>query len=158
MFLQFEQSKQSLSLVAALMRVYGVNQTYAKLIISKMGLFADVKVVNVPEQILRRANVFLMSLVPIMEQQLRHREQHVIEEHLKIGTYKGFRFSQGLPVNGQRTHSNGKTPKRLFRGKYFLGDPLVNLALIKAGKKEGKSGLRKRRFRVKEKKKSKKNK
>jgi hypothetical protein len=50
----------------------GVNQTYAKLIISKMGLFADVKVVNVPEQVLRRANVFLlMSLVPIMEQQLR---------------------------------------------------------------------------------------
>jgi small subunit ribosomal protein S13 len=35
----------------------------------------------------------------------------------KIGCYKGIRFSQGLPVNGQRTHTNGRTMKRIYGKK-----------------------------------------
>lgn len=40
-----------------------------------------------------------------------------ISELKKMGCYKGVRFMQGLPVNGQRTHTNGRTMKRLYGGK-----------------------------------------
>lgn len=40
-----------------------------------------------------------------------------ISELKKIGCYKGVRFSQGLPVNGQRTHTNGRTMKRIYGKK-----------------------------------------
>lgn len=40
-----------------------------------------------------------------------------VSELKKIGCYKGIRFLQGLPVNGQRTHTNGKTMKRLYGKK-----------------------------------------
>lgn len=39
-----------------------------------------------------------------------------IQRLIKIGVYKGFRHSQGLPVRGQRTHGNSKTAKKLQHG------------------------------------------
>lgn len=38
---------------------------------------------------------------------------------------RGIRSRQGLPINGQRTHSNGKTPRRL-RGHWVLPEVLKN--------------------------------
>lgn len=43
-----------------------------------------------------------------------------IQRLIKIGSYKGFRHSQGLPVHGQGTHRNSKTAKKLnHKAKYI---------------------------------------
>jgi small subunit ribosomal protein S13 len=35
-----------------------------------------------------------------------------IKKHISLNTYKGFRFKLGLPVRGQRTHTNACTSKK----------------------------------------------
>jgi len=41
----------------------------------------------------------------------------LLVKHQQVGTYKGIRARQGLPRNGQRTHSNAGTPRRFFKLK-----------------------------------------
>lgn len=43
-----------------------------------------------------------------------------IQELKKIGSYRGLRFSQGLPLRGQRTHTNARTMKRFYQRKVSL--------------------------------------
>jgi small subunit ribosomal protein S13 len=42
----------------------------------------------------------------------------LLKLHRSVGTYRGIRLRQGLPRNGQRTHSNAKNPRKL-RGRIF---------------------------------------
>lgn len=42
-------------------------------------------------------------------------KQHRINVYKKNGSLRGYRHKNNLPVRGQRTHSNAKTPKRLAR-------------------------------------------
>ena len=44
---------------------------------------------------------------------LKKKIQNNIQKLIQINCYKGFRHTYGLPVRGQRTHSNGKTQKYL---------------------------------------------
>ena len=46
---------------------------------------------------------------------LRRPFEMYFHTHKIYGSYKGIRFKQGLPSNGQRTHTNAKTIKRLLR-------------------------------------------
>jgi len=45
-------------------------------------------------------------------------QYRILKFHKNIGTYRGLRIRQGLPRNGQRTHSNAKNPRKL-RGRLF---------------------------------------
>jgi len=46
--------------------------------------------------------------------------QTLLETHQRVGTYKGIRARQGLPRNGQRTHSNAGTPRRMHKKNRFF--------------------------------------
>ena len=51
-----------------------------------------------------------------IEKSLKKQVFDNIKTHIKIQSYKGKFFIKGLPVNGQRTKTNGKTAKKL---KFF---------------------------------------
>lgn len=46
---------------------------------------------------------------------LRLRNSKIIDDLKKQASWKGLRFRQGLPVNGQRTHTNARTAKALVQ-------------------------------------------
>lgn len=48
----------------------------------------------------------------ILDQDLRRQVQNRIADRIRIGGYRGFRISLGLPSRGQRTKTNAKTCKR----------------------------------------------
>ncbi len=51
---------------------------------------------------------------------LRREVSMSIKRLMHIGTYRGLRHRKGLPVRGQRTHTNGRTrkgPRRSIAGK-----------------------------------------
>merc|ERR1712127_608554 len=66
------------------------------------------------------------------------KQKFKIEKDLKINisnlinvrNYRGLRHFKGLPVRGQRTHSNSKTQKKLYRNRFnqrnFSTNPLIN--------------------------------
>jgi small subunit ribosomal protein S13 len=45
-------------------------------------------------------------------QELQRALNQDISRFVRISSYKGFRFTQGLPVRGQRTHTNGKNTRK----------------------------------------------
>ncbi|PWN19119.1 S13-like H2TH domain-containing protein [Microstroma glucosiphilum] len=51
----------------------------------------------------------------LLESDLRRAMQANIAHHRNVGSYKGKRHQQGLPVRGQRTSSNGLTARKLNR-------------------------------------------
>jgi len=55
--------------------------------------------------------------------------RRILSQHKKFGSYKGIRSTQGLPSNGQRTHSNASTA-----GKHAI-----------FGQKHGKNGVQKKK-------------
>ena len=54
----------------------------------------------------------VMSHYHITGQELERLISQDITRFVRIGVYKGFRFTQGLPVRGQRTHTNAKTREK----------------------------------------------
>jgi ribosomal protein S13 len=46
------------------------------------------------------------------ENLLRRKVRIILRNHLIHGSYKGIRFRQGFPVNGQRTRSNAQTSRK----------------------------------------------
>jgi small subunit ribosomal protein S13 len=55
-----------------------------------------------------------------VEGDLRREVNQNIKRKIEIGCYQGLRHRRGLPVNGQRTHTNARTrkgPKKTVAGK-----------------------------------------
>ena len=55
-----------------------------------------------------------------VEGDLRREVQQNIKMLMDIGCYRGFRHRKGLPVRGQRTHTNARTrkgPRKTVAGK-----------------------------------------
>ena len=96
--------------VIALQYIHGIGSTKAREIIEK---------VNIPES--RRVNELSDSEVLqiretidrdyLVEGDLRREVAMNIKRLMDLGTYRGLRHRRGLPVRGQRTHTNARTRK-----------------------------------------------
>ncbi len=94
----------------ALTYIYGIGRTKANQICEKVGIprerrvnqLTDDEVVRIRETIDRDNFV---------EGDLRRETAMNIKRLMDLGCYKGMRHRKGLPVNGQRTHTNARTRK-----------------------------------------------
>jgi small subunit ribosomal protein S13 len=103
----------------ALTYIFGIGQTKAKQICGKVGIpterrvqeLTDDEVVRIREVIDREYRV---------EGDLRREMAMNVKRLMDLGCYRGLRHRKGLPVHGQRTHTNARTrkgPKRAIAGK-----------------------------------------
>lgn len=95
--------------------IYGIGPSTAKAICDKFNLNDKVrfKDLNEKQKTLLAQELSLMKL----ESQLRKLNKDRIRNLMYTKCYRGLRHKIGLPVRGQRTHSNGKTFKRLAKIK-----------------------------------------
>ena len=94
----------------ALTYIYGIGRTSANKIVeeAKVNAFSKVKDLSEPEvQALRE----IIERSFAVEGDLRSRVTMNIKRLMDIGTYRGLRHRRGLPVRGQRTHTNARTRK-----------------------------------------------
>ena len=97
-------------LVIALTYIHGIGQTSAQQICAK----ADVDVSLKTDQLSDGDVVRLREIIENeyeVEGDLRREVQQNIKELMDIGCYRGLRHRRGLPVRGQRTHTNARTRK-----------------------------------------------
>ena len=105
--------------VIALQYIHGIGQAYAKEIIEKVGItperrvseLTDAEVLQIREAIDRDYTV---------EGDLRRETATNIKRLMDLGCYRGLRHRRGLPVRGQRTHTNARTrkgPAKAIAGK-----------------------------------------
>jgi small subunit ribosomal protein S13 len=90
--------------------IYGVGQPTARQICAALGLSPDTKVRDLTDDEVTRLRQHIDAEVQV-EGDLRRSRQQAIKRLTEIGAYRGIRHRRGLPVNGQRTRTNGRTRK-----------------------------------------------
>ena len=99
-------------LLQSLTKVYGIGLKRAKEICKKGGFNYDCRHSDLNASQIKYVENIAEKLPALLEADLRRYESLQVSHFCKIGSYKGLRHKKGLPVRGQRTHSNGK--KRPF--------------------------------------------
>jgi small subunit ribosomal protein S13 len=99
--------------------IFGVGRPTAQKICTDLGLDADTKVSALTEDEVNRIRAYVDEQLTI-EGDLRRDIQGDIKRKIEIGCLQGVRHRKGLPVRGQRTHTNARTrkgPKRTVANK-----------------------------------------
>jgi len=106
-------------LEVALTYVFGIGRSTAQKICADLGLNPDTRVRDLTdEEVIRLRNWIDANLK--VEGDLRRDVAQDIKRKMEIGSYQGIRHRRGLPVRGQRTHTNARTrkgPKKTVAGK-----------------------------------------
>ncbi|MFD8482581.1 30S ribosomal protein S13 [Kitasatospora sp. NPDC059673] len=103
----------------ALTYVYGIGRTRAQQTLAETGVSPDVRVRDITEEDLVKLQKFIDANFEV-EGDLRRAVAADIRRKVEIGCYEGLRHRRGLPVRGQRTHTNARTrkgPRRAIAGK-----------------------------------------
>src|SRR4249919_377693 len=90
--------------------IYGIGRSRSTSILNEANVNRDTKVRDLTEEDLGRIRAILEAQGEI-EGDLRKRIQMDIKRLMDIGAYRGLRHRRGLPVRGQRTHTNARTRK-----------------------------------------------
>ena len=103
----------------ALTYIYGIGQTTAKKIIADTGVDPDVRVKDLSEEDLAKLRDYIQQNLKV-EGDLHREVSQNVKRLMEIGCYRGLRHRRGLPVRGQRTHTNARTrkgPRKQIGGK-----------------------------------------
>ena len=90
--------------------IYGIGRSRSKSILQEAGINLDTHVRDLDEEQLGRIRSIIEGQGEV-EGDLRKRVQMDIKRLMDIGCYRGLRHRRGLPVRGQRTHTNARTRK-----------------------------------------------
>jgi len=90
--------------------IYGIGRSRANSILSEAQVSPDVRVRDLDEAQLNRIRQVIEGQGDV-EGDLRKRVQMDIKRLMDISCYRGLRHRRGLPVRGQRTHTNARTRK-----------------------------------------------
>ena len=99
--------------------IFGVGRTQAQNVCAATGIDANTRVRDLTEEEVTRLRSWIDENLKV-EGDLRRDIQQDIKRKMEIGSYQGIRHRRGLPVRGQRTHTNARTrkgPKKTVAGK-----------------------------------------
>lgn len=99
----------------ALRYVYGIGPHNAVEILNKANIPLDKLAQDLSDSDLRKIREILEADVKV-EGDLRREIQMNIKRLMDLGCYRGLRHRKGLPVHGQRTHTNARTRKGPRKG------------------------------------------
>ena len=90
--------------------IYGVGRSRASSILTEADVSVHKKIRDLSEEELNKIRT-VIDQQGLVEGDLRKRIQMDIKRLMDIGCYRGLRHRKGLPVRGQRTHTNARTRK-----------------------------------------------
>jgi small subunit ribosomal protein S13 len=94
----------------ALTYIHGIGDTFAKQILAKVGIPPERRVSQLTEsEVIQIREVIDRDYM--VEGDLRRDVAMNIKRLMDLGCYRGLRHRRGLPVHGQRTHTNARTRK-----------------------------------------------
>ena len=99
----------------ALTYIYGIGQTTAKAVLEKAGVKAVTRTKDLTDDEVRRIREAIEQTTKV-EGDLRRETSMNIKRLMDLACYRGLRHRKGLPVRGQRTHTNARTRKGPKKG------------------------------------------
>ena len=106
-------------LVIALTYIYGIGRTQAAQICEATQISESTRVRDLTDSEVTQIRSWIDEHLKV-EGDLRREVNQNIKRKMEIGCYQGLRHRRGLPVHGQRTHTNARTrkgPKKTVAGK-----------------------------------------
>jgi len=106
-------------LVISLTYIYGVGLSSAEEICEATGIDQSTRVRDLTDEEVNKLRAHIEGNLKV-EGDLRRDVSQNIKRKMEIGCYQGLRHRRGLPVRGQRTHTNARTrkgPKKTVAGK-----------------------------------------
>jgi small subunit ribosomal protein S13 len=95
--------------------IYGIGRTRSRSILHRAGIDFNRKIADLHEDEVNRIRQILEAEGAV-EGDLRKEISLNIKRLIEMGAYRGLRHRRGLPVRGQRTHTNARTRKGPRRG------------------------------------------
>ena len=103
----------------SLQYIYGIGKTTARLVCERAEVAVTTRTKDLTDDEIRRLRETIEQNVKV-EGDLRRETSMNIKRLMDLGCYRGLRHRRGLPVRGQRTHTNARTrkgPRRSVMGK-----------------------------------------
>ncbi|AEI66775.1 30S ribosomal protein S13 [Myxococcus sp. AM001] len=101
--------------VISLQYIYGIGNKSAQDIIAAAGIDPTTRTKDLTEEQARKIREIIEASYKV-EGDLRREVTMNIKRLMDLGCYRGLRHRKGLPVRGQRTHTNARTRKGPKRG------------------------------------------
>ena len=98
----------------ALTAIFGIGRSRARLICESAGVKHGSKIKDLTDAEMDRLREQISKFT--VEGDLRRETSMNIKRLMDLGCYRGLRHRKGLPVNGQRTHTNARTRKGPRKG------------------------------------------
>jgi small subunit ribosomal protein S13 len=95
--------------------IYGIGRTRAKSLLYRVGVDPNTRIQDMTEEQVNNIRNILESEGAV-EGDLRKEVSMNIKRLIEMGSYRGLRHRRGLPVRGQRTHTNARTRKGPRKG------------------------------------------
>jgi small subunit ribosomal protein S13 len=95
--------------------IFGIGLTRAKQVLSKSGVSSDKRIRDLTDEEVSKLSRVIENDYKV-EGDLRREVSANIKRLMDINSYRGMRHKRGLPVRGQRTHTNARTRKGPKRG------------------------------------------
>ncbi len=99
--------------------IFGIGDTTAGQVCEGTGIDPSTRVRDLTDEEVTRLRNWIDANLKV-EGDLRRDISQDIKRKMEIGSYQGIRHRRGLPVHGQRTHTNARTrkgPKKTVAGK-----------------------------------------
>jgi small subunit ribosomal protein S13 len=102
--------------------IFGIGRTTSNHVCAATGVNPDTRVRDLTDEEVAKLRAWIDANLKV-EGDLRRDVAQDIKRKIEIGSYQGIRHRRGLPVRGQRTHTNARTrkgPKKTVAGKKKL--------------------------------------
>jgi small subunit ribosomal protein S13 len=106
-------------ILIALTYIFGIGRVSSRKILTEAGIDPVARAGTLSEQDVARIQNIIFKDYKV-EGDLRKEVSMNVKRLMEIGAYRGLRHRRGLPVRGQRTHTNARTrkgPRRAIAGK-----------------------------------------
>lgn len=99
----------------SLQKIYGIGKKQSGLICKHLGFSYNLKTSNLSNDQILKLTKWIEKSQLVLTNELKKFQSLSLRILIDIKSYKGLRRLKGLPVRGQRTHTNGKTAKKIKR-------------------------------------------
>jgi small subunit ribosomal protein S13 len=103
------------SIFFALTSIFGIGKFNSHIICKKLGFSINFKIKNLSKEQIQTLVATIESLNLILVADLKKIKSLNIKKLVTIKSYRGLRLKRGLPIRGQRTHTNAKTSRKKIK-------------------------------------------
>lgn len=105
----------SKSIYFSIQKIYGIGQKQSFFICKKLGFSSNLKTFELSSDQITKLIKFIERSNLVITSELKKLQSVFLKNLVSIKSYRGLRKIQGLPVRGQRTHTNAKTAKNKIK-------------------------------------------